>query len=811
MATKLGLITVGGKRVIELDSSPVSGYDAPIGSMVMVNESGTGRLYLKIGSASTAWENVQAGAVDLSAYFKKDGSVLATGDFDLNSHKISNLSNGTLSGDAVNKGQLDSGLALKIDLTEKGSANGVATLGADGKIPSSQVPAIAITDTFVVASELAMLSLSTAEQGDVAVRTDLNKSFILVSGSYSVLSNWQELLTPTDTILSVNGQTGVVVLDTDDIAEGVTNKYFTEARVLATQLAGLSLASASAIVDGDSVIVAFGKLQKQISDEVSARSSADTTLQNNIDAEALARASADTTLQNNIDAHINDTVGAHAGSAISFIDNGNFTGITNVQDAIYAIDNYITNHVIQDDGSVPMLANLNLNSNKIVNLASPTASTDASNKSYVDAEGGTQVVNLDGASHDFTTKKISVGTGSDVNTKFVLPLLSTVEVGATYTLVNQTTVSISGGTGGVFNNVGDSAGALLTTVPAGHKGFFTKNASGSWSFHFTLLRLSGPYQMVNRAIAGLLSMNFADATPSYATPKSYVDAQDASNLSSAQSYADAKVEDQIVNGVTTKAPSQNAVFDALALKANISYVDAQDASTLASANSYADGLISALPQSWLSPSSASSLNTASANLYFGTKAGDFDIFFYRNNEEYFKMSKVATKKKMEVKLDAIERSDANFAISVPNNVLTLAGNSLYQEAQLFIKVPIFSGPLPVQITEYEKGENATIADGDATKSITYTSNSSSSNRRIKVKIMLTSDQGDLFMEKDVHINRAGSIVITQDSFTSKDSGVSAVECSMSFSAGVLSANLSGMGSLTTKKVVMKCEEISQNP
>jgi len=67
------------------------------------------------------------------------------------------------------------------------------------------------------------------------------------------------------------------------------------------------------------------------------------------------------------------------------------------------------------------------------------------------------------------------------------------------------------------------------------------------------------------------------------------------------------------------------------------------------------------------------------------------------------------------------------------------------------------------------------------------------------------------MEKDVHINRAGSIVVTQDSFTSKDSGVSAVECSMSFSAGVLSANLSGMGSLTTKKVVMKCEEISQNP
>jgi pectin methylesterase-like acyl-CoA thioesterase len=41
--------------------------------------------------------------------------------------------------------------------------------------------------------------------------------------------------------------------------------------------------------------------------------------------------------------------------------------------------------------------------------------------------------------------------------------------------------------------------------------------------------------------------------------KGYVDSQ-------AASAADAKVEDQIVDGVTTKAPSQNAVHDALALK-----------------------------------------------------------------------------------------------------------------------------------------------------------------------------------------------------------------------------------------------------
>lgn len=94
---------------------------------------------------------------------------------------------------------------------QKGFANGVATLGSDAKIPTSQLPALAITDTFVVASQAAMLAL-TAEVGDVAVRTDLNRSFILKTAGASTLANWQELLTRSDAVTSVNGQTGVVSL-----------------------------------------------------------------------------------------------------------------------------------------------------------------------------------------------------------------------------------------------------------------------------------------------------------------------------------------------------------------------------------------------------------------------------------------------------------------------------------------------------------------------------------------------------------------------------------------------------------------------
>jgi hypothetical protein len=95
--------------------------------------------------------------------------------------------------------------------TGTGSGN-VPILDASGKLADSVVPKIAMTNTYVVASQTAMLALSNAQEGDVAVRTDLNKSFILKASPYSTLTNWQELLTPTDAVTSVNGSTGAVTI-----------------------------------------------------------------------------------------------------------------------------------------------------------------------------------------------------------------------------------------------------------------------------------------------------------------------------------------------------------------------------------------------------------------------------------------------------------------------------------------------------------------------------------------------------------------------------------------------------------------------
>ena len=58
--------------------------------------------------------------------------------------------------------------------------------------------------------------------------------------------------------------------DTDSLAEGVTNQYFTEPRVRSTVLTGLSLLAGGVITAADSVLSALGRLQKQISDAVTA-------------------------------------------------------------------------------------------------------------------------------------------------------------------------------------------------------------------------------------------------------------------------------------------------------------------------------------------------------------------------------------------------------------------------------------------------------------------------------------------------------------------------------------------------------------
>ncbi|WDE04682.1 hypothetical protein SG34_025685 [Thalassomonas viridans] len=96
------------------------------------------------------------------------------------------------------------------------NANQVLLLDGSGKIPESALPSLAIGEPFAVASQSAMLAL-TAQTGDLAIRSDENKTYILKAAPANVLSNWVLLRTPTDSVLSVNGKTGALTISKADV------------------------------------------------------------------------------------------------------------------------------------------------------------------------------------------------------------------------------------------------------------------------------------------------------------------------------------------------------------------------------------------------------------------------------------------------------------------------------------------------------------------------------------------------------------------------------------------------------------------
>ena len=113
-------------------------------------------------------------------------------------------------GDVYTKTEVDSSLAGKINTTAIGAANGVASLGADGKVPAAQLPSY-VDDVLEYAATGNFPA--TGETGKIYVATGTNKTYRW-SGSVYV---------------EISAAPG----STDAVVEGTTNLYFTDARAQA--------------------------------------------------------------------------------------------------------------------------------------------------------------------------------------------------------------------------------------------------------------------------------------------------------------------------------------------------------------------------------------------------------------------------------------------------------------------------------------------------------------------------------------------------------------------------------------------------
>ena len=134
---------------------------------------------------------------------------------------------------------------------DAGVANGVATLDAGGKVPVSELPAAVLgalnyQGTWNASTNTPTLTSSTGTKGyyyvvSVAGNTNLDGITDWLVGDWAVFNGtvWQKV-DNTETVTSVNGQTGAVVLTTTDIAEG-TNQYFTQSRARQSLSAGTGI------------------------------------------------------------------------------------------------------------------------------------------------------------------------------------------------------------------------------------------------------------------------------------------------------------------------------------------------------------------------------------------------------------------------------------------------------------------------------------------------------------------------------------------------------------------------------------------
>lgn len=127
------------------------------------------------------------------------------------------------------------------------SAGNVVQLNNDGKIPNEVVPHLAITDTFIVNNSGDLVSLSSAQKGDIAIATGSNRNYILKESDYSDIAHWAQFAASVGSITGVNNLApvnGIITLTTDDIQVADSNTIY-DGQNISYALSGLASAITS--------------------------------------------------------------------------------------------------------------------------------------------------------------------------------------------------------------------------------------------------------------------------------------------------------------------------------------------------------------------------------------------------------------------------------------------------------------------------------------------------------------------------------------------------------------------------------------
>jgi hypothetical protein len=309
-----------------------------------------------------------------------------------------------------------------IPLSTKAQAGGVASLDNSGFVPVSQLPPLAKVTVSAVANSAARLAL-TAEAGDIAIQADNGQSYVLASSPASTDGNWRALVgseAVVDTVESAliagigldktyDDASGTITIDIDST---VATKTYADQAVSAEAAFRVSGDSGSVSTAAADATAKANAAQAAAASALSAHNAVTTNVHGIEDTSILvtttgtqtllsksltspqmtgvpvaptATAGTDTT-QVATTAFVQDAIELVVGAAPAALNTlaEIATSLANNADLSGTLTSSISGKVAKSGDT--MSGVLDMGSNKITSLSTPTANSDASTKAYVDSE-----------------------------------------------------------------------------------------------------------------------------------------------------------------------------------------------------------------------------------------------------------------------------------------------------------------------------------------------------------------------------------------------------------------------------------------
>jgi hypothetical protein len=319
---------------------------------------------------------------------------------------------------------------------------GITTQQADAIVANTAKTGITTEQANAITANTAKVGITTKQASDITTNNS-KVSFPEApnDGDSYVRKNegWESLTHPTDAVTSVNGETGVVVLDSDDITEGTSNLYYTDERVSSnsdvtanTAKVGITTQQASDITTNNAKV---GITTQQAADIVANNSKVGITTQQASDittnnakvgitttqADAITANTAKvgiTTEQTNAITANTAKVGITTQQASDITTNNAKVGITTQQASDITTNNSKESMVLGTTAGTALEGNTSL-------LQLGTTSTTALAGDTTIPDNNNQLTNGAGyTTNTGTVTEVTVGTGLDVTNGTSTPALS---------------------------------------------------------------------------------------------------------------------------------------------------------------------------------------------------------------------------------------------------------------------------------------------------------------------------------------------------------------------------------------------------